>query len=77
MYQTIGNVAAFTLNNAGMLYFNLNFIVFTSVMPTVVTCKYRLYVILSFPQKIFINAFFFNLNSSGGEESANNSRAFE
>ncbi len=76
MYQKIGNDAAFTLNNAGMLYFNLIFIVFTSVMPTVVTCKYRFYVILSFPQKIFTNAFFFNLNSSVGEESAN-SRAFE
>jgi hypothetical protein len=40
LYQAVGNDAAFTLNNAGMLYFNLIFIVFTSVMPTVVTCKY-------------------------------------
>ncbi|EFX86593.1 ABC protein, subfamily ABCG [Daphnia pulex] len=37
LYQAVGNDAAFILNNAGMLYFNLIFIVFTSVMPTVVT----------------------------------------
>ena len=39
VYQYIGNNAALTLNNAGMLFFNQVFIVFTSVMPTIVTCK--------------------------------------
>jgi len=38
VYQFIGNNAALTINNAGMLFFNLVFIVFTSVMPTLVTC---------------------------------------
>jgi hypothetical protein len=40
MFQSVGNDAALTLNNAGMLFFNLIFIVFTAAMPTVVTCKY-------------------------------------
>ncbi|XP_057375095.1 ATP-binding cassette sub-family G member 1-like isoform X2 [Daphnia carinata] len=37
VYQAVGNDAGFVLNNIGLLYISLIFIVFTSVMPTVVT----------------------------------------
>ncbi|XP_046639075.1 ATP-binding cassette sub-family G member 1-like [Daphnia pulicaria] len=37
VYQFIGNNANLTINNAGMLFFNLVFIVFTAAMPTLVT----------------------------------------
>lgn len=39
VYQSVGNDAGAVLNNIGLLYFSLVFIVFTSAMPTVVTCK--------------------------------------
>ncbi len=45
-YQFIGNNASLTLNNAAMLFFSQVFIVFTSVMPTIVTCKYRNILVL-------------------------------
>jgi hypothetical protein len=38
MFGSVGNDAAYTLNNAGMLFFNLIFIVFTAAIPTAVTC---------------------------------------
>lgn len=41
VYQSVGNDASSVLNNAGLLYFSLIFIVFTSIMPTVVTCKLK------------------------------------
>ncbi|XP_046639073.1 ATP-binding cassette sub-family G member 1-like isoform X3 [Daphnia pulicaria] len=37
MFGSVGNDAAYTLNNAGMLFFNLIFIVFTAAIPTAVT----------------------------------------
>lgn len=37
VYQSVGNDAGAVLNNIGLLYFSLVFIVFTSAMPTVVT----------------------------------------
>lgn len=40
MYWLGGNDAAFILNNASMLFFNLLVVLFASTMPTVVTCKF-------------------------------------
>jgi hypothetical protein len=40
LFGAVGNDAAYTLNNAGLLFGNLIFILFTAAMPTVVTCKH-------------------------------------
>jgi uncharacterized membrane protein len=40
LFGAVGNNAAYTLNNAGLLFVNLIFILFTAAMPTVVTCKH-------------------------------------
>lgn len=39
LYWRIGNDASKTYNNAGFLFFNLLFILFASMMPTIVTCE--------------------------------------
>lgn len=38
LYWQVGNDAAAVYNNAGLLFFNLLFILFGAMMPTVVTC---------------------------------------
>lgn len=39
LYWRVGNDAAVIYNNAGLLFFSQLFILFTAMMPTVVTCK--------------------------------------
>jgi hypothetical protein len=55
MFQAVGYDAALGLNNAGMLFFNLMFIVFTAAMPTVVTCKFYFDVFLAFIYSPFVS----------------------
>jgi len=40
IYHDAGNDASKTFNNGGNLFFGLLFIVFSSMMTTVLTCKY-------------------------------------
>lgn len=39
LYWQIGDDAALVFNNAGLLFFNMFFILFSSMMPTIITCQ--------------------------------------
>lgn len=41
LYWQTGDQAAIVFSNAGFLYFTQFFILFTSMMPTVLTCQYN------------------------------------
>ena len=40
LYWNVGDDAAQIYNNAGLLFFTQLFLLFTAMMPTVLTCKY-------------------------------------
>ena len=40
LYWQVGNDADRVYNNAGLLFFNQLFLMFTAMMPTVITCKH-------------------------------------
>lgn len=41
IYYNVGNDAAKVMSNAGLLFFTVMFMMFTAMMPTILTCKYN------------------------------------
>lgn len=44
LYYDIGSDAAKVMSNAGCIFFTVMFTMFTAMMPTILTCKYKYYM---------------------------------